>query len=341
MRRLAIAGFLAASSLGVLPLGSPALARQDQRWTGPEQITVDFKGGTVAQYVELLKKSGKAVNIVASERASKQQLSALSLNQVNIGVAVYSIQAAAASGAGQWKIDQITPPMGGYPPGMLQPGGEAYSVDFFPFGRRGEDLVVESYSLVRIIKSEGHAEGMDAKVVLTAIETGLKLQNEGAEQPPDLKFHSDSGLLFVRGTNSDVRLVGSIVSRLLDDARSRTIAAEKRAREAALRANLVKDAKLEIELREMELAVAQQTREQVRKLADQGTVPSSELSRVELEFGKARISLERAKLALEKAQTVSTESADPAETEAPAATPPTPQPPPGLNPKSTKRPGVR
>lgn len=346
MRRMTLAAWTASCVLALSPVSSDVLA-QGQPVQQDASISIDFKGGTVAEYINTLKKSGKAVNIVASERASKQQLAPVSLDQVSVGVAVFSIQAAATSGSGNWRIEAISPPgpQAMQFPGMPGSGVQAFAVDFYPYGKRGEDVVVESYSLQRIIKADGKAGGLDPNVVLTAIETGLKLQNEGSEQPPDLKFHPDSGLLFVRGTRADVQLVGSVVGRMLDDAKVRTAAAEKRAQENMVRNIAMKEAKLDVEFREMELAMAQKKLEQVKELAEKGAVPPMEVMGIETEFARARMNLERAKLGVERAQIV---TGDPIAEEQPAANPakedPTTAPAaPGGAPKSksTKRPAAK
>ena len=301
MRRTAIAVLSAAALILAQPLTPPTFAQVPGQAPAMEpSLSIDFPGGTVTQYVEALKKSGKPVNVVTSERAAKQQLAPISLSQVNVGVAVYAIQAASTSASGQWRIEMIHTPG----PRMAQwpTPGDAYSVDFFPFGKRGEDVVVESYSLQRILRPDGKGEGADPKIVLTAIETGLHLQNEGGDQPPDLKFHADSGLLFVRGSNADVKLVGSIVNRMSDDAGRRATAAERRSQEDAMRNIATKEAQLEIQLREMEVQAAQQNMEQVKALASKGTAPATEVTRSELEFARAKFNLDRAKLGLERAQ---------------------------------------
>ncbi|MBX3375553.1 MAG: hypothetical protein KF678_00950 [Phycisphaeraceae bacterium] len=305
MKRTATILAVATLLSGAPMLTPPALAQNGGATTASDPfVSIDFAGGTVANYVDALRKTGRAVNIVVSERAAKQQLGTVSLNRVTVGVAVYAIHAAAASGAGQWRIDPISP----YPAtavrtaGLATPEPEAYSVDFLPLGNRGQDVVVESYSLMRIIKPDGKTDGVDPKVVLTAIETGLKLLNEGAEQAPDLKFHPDSGLLFVRGSSADVRLVGSIVIRMMDDARARSQAQQRRERESALREIAIKEARIEIELREVELQAANDALEQMRLLVEKGSGSSHDVRAMEVQVSRARTNLERARLALERAK---------------------------------------
>ena len=62
-------------------------------------VSVDFADGTVAQYIAALKKSNPdtAINIIASDRAAKQMLGSISLKNVPVRVAAFSIRVAANS----------------------------------------------------------------------------------------------------------------------------------------------------------------------------------------------------------------------------------------------------
>jgi hypothetical protein len=307
-RPLAALASLSMAAVPIVSLSQPVVARQGEP-AANNLISVDFKGGTVVQYVETLKKSGKAVNVVTSERATRQTLAPISLKDVTVGVAVYSIEAAASSNNGSWRIAPIQDPVQQVVHmGAHHPRDGAYSVDFYPVGKRGEEVVVESYSLQKILRPDGKGEGADAKVILTAIETGLKLQNEGADQPPDLQFHGDSGLLFVRGTGADVRLVGSIVARMSEDAGRTLNAAQRRAREDAMRSLAMKEAKIEIELRQVEYDAAMRNLAEVQQQAKAGNLPSGFLQEAEVKAAKAKLNLERARLGLERAEIVTVET---------------------------------
>jgi hypothetical protein len=346
MKRTAALIAISALSFGMPAWTPPALAQSGATSAADPYFSVDFAGGTVTQYVEALRKTGKPVNVVVSERAGRQRIGAISLSRVTPGVAVHAINAAAASTLGDWRIDQIGPEAS-RAAGKGMPEVEAYWVDFMPKGVHSQDVMVEAYSLARVFKPDGKAEGLDPKAVLTAIETGLRLQNQEPDQAPDLKFHPDSGLLFVRGTMAELRLVGSIVGRMMDDARAKSQSQQRREREAAMRGIAMKDAQLEVQIREVELRVAEESLEQVRKLAETGAAHPSEVQGAQLQLGRARVNLERARLGLERAQIAPLAGAD---GEGPGEAQPSPLPPaaaegaapvPSQRGPSTKRPAVK
>ena len=58
---------------------------------------------------------------------------------------------------------------------------------------------------------------MNVDTVLTAIDTGLGVSEE---RKATIRFHKDSGLIFVRGTNMQVELVRGILGQLENDVQS-------------------------------------------------------------------------------------------------------------------------
>jgi hypothetical protein len=260
-------------------------------------ISVNFPGGTVAEYVAMLRKASqdKPINIVYSERAGKQQLSQISLKDVPLSVAAQAIQTAATATTGDWMINSISPPSG---------AGESYSVVYEPSRRQNEAFIIEAISLQRILGASvtGHdAEGA-AKTALTAIETGLALQNAARDNPPELKYHPESGMLFVRGQSPDVHLVTQIISRLSDDAERRHVLADRETREQKMTALAVKEAQLELQMAEMEMGAAEKMYNLTQAQVEKGAEGQSALTHHALELGRARMNLERAKINVERAQ---------------------------------------
>ncbi len=261
-------------------------------------VTVDFKGGTVQQYIAALRGAmGKdPVNAVVSESASKAELAAIVLSRVPLSAAMQAISAAAGSSQGNWSIKVI--------PTESEPSGAslAYAIDFLSRGQRpNEDMVIETYSLARLIKpGKENGPGVPSSVVLSAVETGLRMQTADGKAP-ELKFHEDSGLLFVRGTVPDVRLVGSVVARMSDDADRESKAAARHADAERERAMAVKEAELNIQMREIELQSAMQVLDETEQLVKGGSAPAPELNAAKAAARKAQIRLEEAKLGRERA----------------------------------------
>lgn len=294
----------------LLALASPVVAQSRQQTyptpAGPAGaqepsflISVNFAGGTVAQYIEALKKAApdKAVNIVASERAAKQGLTTISLKDVPLGVAAYAIQSASTSPTGDWGIG----PMQG-DPNAAGFATSSYRVDFSPSRRVSDAVIVEAYSLQRIIRGDAKEDQTAGKMALTAIETGLKLQNSDGDAPPELKFHQESGMLFVRGQSPDVHLVGQIISRMSDDAERRRAVVERAAKEEKLIGLAMREAAMDVQTREMELEAAQKLFSMTETQVTKGASSQTELMQRSMELQRARMNLERAKLNVERAQ---------------------------------------
>ena len=72
-------------------------------------VTVDFPGGTVGQYVQLLKQaSGRnAVNVVMSRAATEVQIGTISMREVSLYTALSAIQSAAGRDT-QWRVQPLT-----------------------------------------------------------------------------------------------------------------------------------------------------------------------------------------------------------------------------------------
>jgi hypothetical protein len=123
-------------------------------------------------------------------------------------------------------------------------------------------------------------------------------------KPPELKFHEESGLFFVRGTPAEVRLVGSVVMRMSDDAEREGKSAARRAEAERERAMAVKEAELVIQMREIELQSAMQLVQVTEQKVTGGAEPTSELNAAQSALRKAQIRLDEAKLGRERASMV-------------------------------------
>jgi len=286
-------------------------------------VSVNFPGGTIGQYVEALRKAstGGTANIVVSDRSSKVPISAISLKGVDIGVAVSAIPAAYSGARGVWHIEPVLP--NGMPRmGNYDPASVTYSVDFETVSdfQTGE-LKVEAFSLGRLLNPAGSAKPeSNPEVVLTAIEAGLHLLIGNTDRQPELKFHPDSSLLFVRGTSDEVLLVKSIISRMTEEAVRRQAITQRRTHAEQVRNLQMKEAMLRVQIKEMEFQAVSSDLDRMKQQVEAGAASMTELSRLQLEIGRAKMNIEMAKLELERAQLVSPDEA----MEAPAAEAATP-----------------
>ncbi len=283
--------------------------RKQEEAAAARLLTVNFPGGTIGQYVEALRKAstGGSANIVVSDRSSKVPISSINLKGVDIGVAVSAIPAAYSGPRGAWHIELVLPAGSQYV--GVDSTARTYSVDFETLSEfRRDDLKVESFSLGRLLNPTGSAKPeADPRVVLTAIETGLHLLIAEGDPQPDLKFHPDSSLLFVRGTGAEVDLVKSVISRMSEEAVRRMAITQRRTRAEQARNLQVKEATIRIQIKEMEFQAVTSELEAIKQQVQAGTASTTELARVQLEYNRAKMNIEMAKIEFERAQL---ESAD-------------------------------
>jgi hypothetical protein len=194
---------------------------------GTQTISIDFRGGSLEQFVDAICRAGKNINILLSSAGSKINLPPMKLHNAGVEAA---LQAAGQIVTSDYRI-QVRP----YHSGVGEP---VYSVavqeisqvvtqaGFAPSSRQ-----VRVFSLKVItepIPAAGDAPGSHIKVetVLTAIDTGLSvLSTERADPAAKVRFHVDSGLLFVEGNAAQLSLVEQVLSNLTNDVRRMQIEA--------------------------------------------------------------------------------------------------------------------
>ncbi len=218
---------------------TPILATQDgsvprtTRLEGHDLVNVKFPGGTLLELVELLRAQNETVNIVCPELAAKVPVPPMQLRAVTAESALR-----AASTVIEKQFDLNVQSIG-------QPNGlavlalrvqERIRNVMNPTGMvNADETRVEVFSLRAITQPQlGEPEGIVLRTatVLTAIDTGLGFAASGGK--PSIKFHEDSGLLFVSATHEQLQLVSSVLGQLERGvASARADAARKASRDAA------------------------------------------------------------------------------------------------------------
>ncbi|MFZ4574125.1 MAG: secretin N-terminal domain-containing protein [Phycisphaerales bacterium] len=182
---------------------------------GGETISFEFPGGRVRDFITALTvaRGGKNVNVVVAEDVSGMDVPAISLSNVSVESAVMAL-GHIADGRGI----RVAPVKGG--------GGDpVYSIssNVTPTRRQAgpaEETTV--LSLNRVTRpswaSEG-AVGIPAATVLTAVESAIETASREGEKPPTMKFHKESGLLILKGTEEQLAVASRVVDSLENDLR--------------------------------------------------------------------------------------------------------------------------
>lgn len=207
-------------------------AQEAEQSSQPRHITADpvvsltFRGGTLREFVEALREAGDDINIVIPGTADDVPMPRMVLTKTSVESALRS---AGVITGGDFKLRVET--LRGHE------SRPVYAVDVEtrrrrsaneakPAGVQSGPKMVNVFSLAFLTSAAANEDAsltVDADTVLTAVETGLMVG--GGDSAPTMKFHADSGLLFVEGTIQEMNLVQSIISNLESDLRRKRSAA--------------------------------------------------------------------------------------------------------------------
>jgi hypothetical protein len=269
-------------------------------------VTLDFRGGTLQEFVAALRAATKdPVNVVLQGEANKISVDPMQLRDVTPEAA---IQAALTPRNRSWEampdgsqrmilLETVRPDSQTMPVHTVgvrvergsQPPGSPAAV------------AAEVFSIQRLVRGD-EGSGLAAvpeSVVLSAIDAGLKLTRQG-EPKPQIEYHKDSGLLLVRGQVSDVRMIQEIIRKMGEDqGRRASDTRQKRKAEVRLEAEIQK-AKIMGDMSKARLAGAESTLGDIRELVKGGSVSQTEARNAELGVVNARAEVQMTQVELER-----------------------------------------
>jgi hypothetical protein len=178
-------------------------------------ISVDFPGGSLRELIDAMRRIDPRLNITASSLAQDVKLPEMAIK----GAAVINVLTAAAA---------VAPPDYAVMCNASQgPGEPVYMV--MVQGRQQQQMgqgmapaqlrEVRVFSLRSLIEAQP-ADGKDRPIalpvetVLSALESGVRM---GAREDAELKYHRDSGLLFVNGQAQQINVVREVLQNLEQD----------------------------------------------------------------------------------------------------------------------------
>jgi hypothetical protein len=187
----------------------PALvpAQQETPASAPQTpftITLSFPGGSLADFLGRVRALDGRINIVATEIASEVTLPAVELRDAAVLSALQSVSSIVPD---PFKVRAQM---------LTSPGGNpVYTVEVDVRGPTPKAQEVHVFSLAMLIRplpgdSEQPKVAMEAKTVLSALEAGAHVM--GGQF--DLRYHEESGLLFVSGTSKQINLVQEVLGNL-------------------------------------------------------------------------------------------------------------------------------
>ncbi len=251
-------------------------------WTKP--LTLEFKGGTVAQYIAAIQSAAAAsggVNIVSFADLSSLPMPEVRMKEVTFMTAMdllSNVQWADDTGR-QWAltVDWL---------------GDAVAINRSDMGRAG---VSEQRSEVWSI--EQYQPAIAPEDILSSVEVALAMLDGKA----NVRYHADTGLLIVRGTVDQLNAVQRILKGLEDTKGSRNVAAINR-QQAALAEVDMAEAQARLTVASHEHAMLQSRLETTRKMRDAGNLDDYAVQEAELQVAKAEGRMQQCEADIQRAQ---------------------------------------
>jgi hypothetical protein len=209
-------------------------------------FTLEFPGGSVADYAEAIRKTeGGDMNIVYDPTAASVELPNVNLRNVTVATAfrlletlqegkeprlsvqevrdgsggetVYVIRLSTGKG---WAAPNM--PKGPMPTVRWQAGAGNNPFEAQVYGLAQSPKRVQVFSLKKLVSrpdsdptEEAKAQAEFAKRALTAVEAVLEIDTDRpGGRAPTFKYHEESGLLIVRGTNEEIDQVSQVLDAL-------------------------------------------------------------------------------------------------------------------------------
>jgi hypothetical protein len=169
------------------------------------KVELNFKGGTVAEYISALKNYVKSANVMVDPRASRVPLDQIELKEVDLFAAIEFLNGIEESVDGELiQIDvDYNPPNNPHAQGIWVIRGETR-------GKRPEPVRTHVLSVADLLQGE---TPMSPETVLSAVEIGLSLA-PASDVQATIRFHEETGLLMARGHVNQLGTIDDVVSQL-------------------------------------------------------------------------------------------------------------------------------
>lgn len=187
-------------------------------------ISLEFAGGSLAEFAAALRKAGEGVNIVMPALAAEVDLPALALSQTTVESALKSIDAVIGEDF-NIRVKTLRSAI----------GKPVYAVSVYSLRKQRAGTstqAAQANSSMRVVvlslkfltstlpgDPPDHRYGLTrkAETILSAVDTGLGIHSGTTK--PEFRYHEESGLLFIKGSTRELSLVREIIHNLENDVR--------------------------------------------------------------------------------------------------------------------------
>jgi len=196
-------------------------------------ISVRYKGGSLAGFLDLVREQYPKVNIVASPAASDVEVPELKISNAPVYSALVAVSAIAPS---DYSVRVEAQPGQGadsepvYAVRVQRTGPQNVS---FGGTAKPETALVRVFSIRNMTQvlpgmADDKSLVISADTILLALDTGLGITE--SKQKATIRYHEDSGLIFVRATPQQMDVVEQTLRSIDNDLSTRRRAAQSRPR---------------------------------------------------------------------------------------------------------------
>lgn len=164
-------------------------------------VSVEFEGGTIGEYVRAIKEAHPEANVVVSPEAVPLPMPEVSIHGASLGSALHITMTYGSTMPGMPGVEVLVDRAGG------GEGLPVYKITARSIAPR--ELRSTVISLAPVIGA-----GVEKDDILAAMQAAMELFPTRAT----LRFHEDTLLLLVRGSEEQLDLMGLVAERLKDDA---------------------------------------------------------------------------------------------------------------------------
>ena len=277
-----------------LLLGSPNAAAQHAFPNAYSDVTVDFQGGTLSEYVQSLRNAYAEhnPNILIATDADDVRVPRVSLRGAPLFGAVHALSEIAQPGPNaRLSVETV----GQGPDSQLV---YAIRVERFKSPIQASTARRIEVFTIREIVDPPAGEGMHIDEVIGVIKTAVALDD--TTEAPEVRYHPASALVIVRGTHEQIGVVNEVLDRLSNDLnRHRAIEGATERERIEAEADL-RQAEAEVRMSEAELDTALANLHNVHDMVEKSVASREQLIEAEANVRIAKLRQEQAQIEVEK-----------------------------------------
>lgn len=199
--------------------GAATLQAQDEV-NNSQLISVDFKGGTIAEYIDALEKAAGSVNVLIAPEAADISMPAVKLTKVTVAAAIDLVDGYRKEKETGRIIRLVVDHIQKYE------AGEQPTFKIITQLQRNSGLKEETHSKVWSIAYLIKDDVFDSEVILDAVETSIDITKSTVQV--EIRFHEATGLLIASGSHKQLNAIQELLGELGQSSQMKSFKEDKK-----------------------------------------------------------------------------------------------------------------